>query len=109
MLGTFLLIAFGWIFFRAESTGHALSYIARMLSPALLKKPEVATSGMAFTTLCLIIVFMGVEWLGREKQYALADLGATWRRPVRYLLYYAILFLIVKFGGQEQQFIYFQF
>lgn len=109
MTGTFILIAFGWIFFRAENMGHAFSYIARMLSPSLLKKPEVGTSGMALITLFLISAFMAVEWLGREKKYAIETLGANWKKPLRYLAYYAILLLIVKFGGQEQQFLYFQF
>lgn len=109
MVGTFVLIGFGWIFFRAESMGHALSYITRMLSPSLIKRPEVATSGMGLITLVLVMIFIAVEWLGREQPYAIANLGATWKKPIRYILYYALIFAIIKFGGHEQQFIYFQF
>jgi len=57
----------------------------------------------------LTSIFLIVEWLGREQQYALADLGTRWYRPLRWAMYYAIVLAIYNFAGSEQQFIYFQF
>jgi len=52
---------------------------------------------------------MAVEWLGREDRFAIQNLGITWRQPLRWSLYFSILFIIILFMGREQQFIYFQF
>jgi hypothetical protein len=57
----------------------------------------------------LLGIFILFEWLGREGQYAISDLGFKWKRPIRYAMYYAIFIAIFWFGGKEQQFIYFQF
>ena len=59
--------------------------------------------------LFLIGVFVFIEWLGREHQFAIQNLGIKWKRPIRYAMYYAIIIAIFWFGGKEQQFIYFQF
>ncbi|WP_067149410.1 MBOAT family O-acyltransferase [Pseudotamlana agarivorans] len=105
MLLTFGLTVFAWIFFRANNIGHAMSYISAIFSGSLLTIPEVFPK----TLILIIIAFVLVEWLGREGQYAISTLGITWRRPMRYAMYYAIIIAIYWFGGKEQQFIYFQF
>ncbi len=105
MLLTFGLTTLAWIFFRAESISHAISYIASIFSSSLLLPPQI----MPCTTLILIALFLLIEWAGREKQYAIQTLGLSWKSPFRYMFYYAIVFAIIWFGGKEQQFIYFQF
>ena len=57
----------------------------------------------------IIMIFIIFEWFGREEQHVLYKLGNSWYRPIRYLLYYGIIFLVLLYGGKEQQFIYFQF
>ena len=52
---------------------------------------------------------MVLEWIGREKQYAIESFALTWKRPFRYAFYYIIIITIYLMGGNEQQFIYFQF
>lgn len=52
---------------------------------------------------------MLIEWNGRDEDYAIANLGMKWKRPVRYALYYGIMFALVWFQGEQQEFIYFQF
>ena len=59
--------------------------------------------------IALIAIFIVVEWLGRENQYALEKLALHWKRPLRYLIYYAIIVAMIFLGGSEQEFIYFQF
>jgi len=109
MSTTFFLVVIGWIFFRADSIGHAFDYISEIISPSLFTVPKFAGMGKALTTSILVCIFMIIEWLGREQQYAIARLGLKWKRPVRYAMYYAIIVAIFWFGGKEQQFIYFQF
>tara|TARA_B110000967_G_scaffold205886_1_gene251391 strand:- start:101 stop:1504 length:1404 start_codon:yes stop_codon:yes gene_type:complete len=105
MLLTFGLTVFSWIFFRANNIGHAISYISEIFSSSLFTIPEVRPRNL----ILLIMVFVFIEWLGREGQYAIANLGLKWKSPLRYAMYYAIIVAIFWFGGKEQQFIYFQF
>jgi alginate O-acetyltransferase complex protein AlgI len=109
MMITFGLTVFAWIFFRAESISHALSYISGILSDSLFTIPEFPGRGRSLTTAILVMGFVLVEWLGREEQYAIANLGTRWIRPLRWGMYYGIIVLILNFSGKDQQFIYFQF
>ncbi len=106
---TFALTVFAWIFFRAENLGHALSYISGIFSTSLFTVPSFYGASRSALVIVLIMMFLLVEWLGRENQYAIEKLGVNWKRPVRYAMYYALIIAIFWFGGKEQQFIYFQF
>ena len=41
-----------------------------------------------------------IEWLGREGQFAIQNLGVKWKPPLRYVMYYAIVIAIFCFGGK---------
>ena len=105
ILLTFCLTVFAWIFFRADNIGHAISYISEIFSTSTFSVPQV----LPITTMVLLIIFIMMEWMGREGQYAIAHLDLKMKRPYRYALYYALVIVIFWFGGKEQQFIYFQF
>lgn len=114
MLLTFSLTVFAWIFFRAESMGHALEFIQEMfmgLSDRLgyYQSLKLVQKKIGYAIPILIGLFILIEWLGREEQFAIQKLGTNWRRIFRYTFYYIIIFAIFWFGGKEQQFIYFQF
>ncbi|WEK69548.1 MAG: MBOAT family protein [Candidatus Chryseobacterium colombiense] len=106
---TFGLTVFAWIFFRAENITHAYHYISGIFSESLLELPEFEHKKKAIIVIVLIIIFMMIEWKGREDKYAIETLGLHWRKPLRYAIYYAIIIAIFWFGGNVQQFIYFQF
>ena len=106
---TFSLTVFAWIFFRAASVTHAFSYIFEIFSSSLLTIPDFPGIGKAVPIVFLTGIFLIVEWLGREQQYAIAQLGIKWFILVRWAMYYAIILAIFFFAGSEQQFIYFQF
>lgn len=106
---TFTLTVFAWIFFRASDVTHALSYISEIFSSSLFTIPYFSGIGNSLPIVVLTIIFMIIEWVGREKPYAIAQFGRRWNRPLRYALYYAIIITIFWFGGKDQQFIYFQF
>lgn len=102
---TFALTCFAWIFFRAESISHAFSYIGNMELSALLIPPQKSPVEL-FILIGLMLV---AEWLQRHKKHAL-ELDKT-KVPLvtRWLVYYAIIILMIVFSGEQHEFIYFQF
>lgn len=102
---TFGLTTFAWIFFRAEDLTKAFAYISGIFSWSIFSAPEIFSIKM----LMLIFVFITIEWLGREQKYALANFAANWPRPLRWFLYYALVFAVFYFSGTQQEFIYSQF
>ena len=110
MCTTFGLTVFAWIFFRAENIGHAWSYISEIFSPSLFTVPDLAGMGKMLTTAILVVIFIVVEWQGREGQYAISNIGVTWPRAARWAFYSLIVFSIGLFMQTvETPFIYFQF
>ena len=108
ILFTFSLTVFAWVFFRAENLSHAVQYILDIFkNPGSFLLVSVYMKHKVI--LLLLLIFILVEWFGREGQYAIAHIGIKWKRPFRYALYYVIIIAIIFFGGKEQQFIYFQF
>jgi D-alanyl-lipoteichoic acid acyltransferase DltB (MBOAT superfamily) len=106
---TFGLTVFAWIFFRAENISHAFSYISEIFSSSLFRIPIYEKDDFVKPIFLLVFIFVIIEWLGREQQYAIAQLGLKWKWPLRYLMYYTIIIVIFWFGGKQQEFIYFQF
>lgn len=105
MFVTFCLTVFAWIFFRSNNVSHAFHYISGIFSFSLFSVPEIRPSVL----IGLIVIFMIIEWLGREQSFALAKMGLRWYKPLRIAFYYGLIISIFYFGGKEQQFIYFQF
>ena len=109
MLSTFTLTVFAWIIFRANDITHAFHYISEIFSASILETPKLSDSKEAIITMLLVFIFIFIEWLGRESQFALEHLGLKWKRPLRHALYYTIIIALFWYNGKEQQFIYFQF
>lgn len=109
ILITFSLTVFAWIFFRADNIHHAFSYLSQIFSASLFTIPSFPDAHKSIIVVIFILVFIIIEWLGRNGQYAIAEIELKWNRPVRYAVYYLIIAAIFWFGGTEQQFIYFQF
>lgn len=107
---TFGLTVFAWIFFRAESLGHALEYIGGIFSTSLLSVPSLAGFGNVRPLVFLLLFFLVLEWAGREDQYAIEKLGLGWNRAVRWSFYMLIIYLMGMYmKTEETPFIYFQF
>lgn len=107
IITTFSLTVFAWIFFRAENLEHALHYVSQIFSMSLFEAPTILPQNK---DLLFLFIFLFLEWMGREQQYAIAALGAKWSKILRWGFYYAIILAIFYFaGGSEQKFIYFQF
>lgn len=113
MTTTMLFVVFVRVFFRSKSVGQAFAYLKGIFSPSFFSMPDkkafLGSSTNPFVAIALIMVFMLIEWLGRENKYAIEKFGFKWAKPVRWAFYYVILISIFLFMGREQQFIYFQF
>ncbi len=110
---TFNLTVFAWIFFRAENINHAFQYINSIFSESIFTIPFLGGIKNLSFTLISIVIFLIIEWTGREELYAIAKLGFKWNSYLRYIFYYTIIAMItvslIMSSGKEQQFIYFQF
>ena len=107
---TFALTLLAWIFFRANSIQHAVSYLSGIISPTLFSAPAYHGVRSSYLTLAFITMFVLVEWIGREGQYALENLGRSWPRIGRWALYLSLIFVLGMFmRSEETPFIYFQF
>lgn len=115
ILFTFCLTCFAWIFFRAESISTAFFYIRKMFTGLFKGENYIQTlkflySQVGYSLPALLLIFFTIEWLGREQQYAIAQWGGKWNRPVRWAIYSFLIFLIGMFmSTTETPFIYFQF
>ena len=105
MLGTFTLTVIAWVFFRANSIQHAKECFIKIFSKSLFTIPEVTPK----TTILLVLIFVFIEWLGRENQYALEKISLRLNKYLKWGFFYALIFAIIWFSGKEQDFIYFQF
>ena len=111
MLTTFTLTVFAWIFFRAENISHAFSYICGIFSNSIFETPKFYGRFNAVMTLCLIIIFLIIEWLGRKDQFAIEHLKGK-SKLMRLSFNLIILLVIMEFlfnFNSSQEFIYFQF
>jgi D-alanyl-lipoteichoic acid acyltransferase DltB (MBOAT superfamily) len=104
LLLTFGLVILGWIFFRSDNIHHAFNYLEGIISYSIFSYPQITP-----WIFLLIILFIIVEWLGREGKYAIENIFSNRPRYYRWGFYYLIVCLIFLFSGEKQEFIYFQF
>lgn len=108
MVVTFSLTVFAWIFFRATSIRMAFRYIRALFSRSLFSVPPPQERPPT-NILVLLLVFIFIEWIGREQQYALESISAKWPKAIRWTFYMLIIAVIVIWYGTSTKFIYFQF
>jgi len=103
---TFLMVCAAWVFFRAETVGEASGYLS-----AIFRNPIVpdSFSWFSYELRIALIVFLTIEWVGRFERNVAFEPILIKNSFVRYSFYYGLVFAIFWMGGQENQFIYFQF
>jgi alginate O-acetyltransferase complex protein AlgI len=102
---TFFATVFAWIFFRAKDLTQAFYYLKGIFSESLLKIPQVKPPDV----FVLIILFMLIEWMGRETNYGIEKFAFSKPTIIRWSFYFILIILIFLYSGREQEFIYFQF
>lgn len=114
MGSTFLLTVLAWVFFRADSLSMAIDYLSIIFSMRIFELPisdfwTMNTGNHLVYLFFLIIGFVLVEWLQREKNHGLELDTEKVPKPVRWVAYYAIIICCFLMNGVQQEFIYFQF
>ena len=102
---TFSLTVVAWIFFRAESMSHACGYLQRMF----LCDFSSQSLQLPYDISAIIVVFVLIEWCQRSRRHALEFSDSAWPVLPRWATYYGVLLVLLLFGGEQQDFIYFQF
>ena len=111
---TFILVAIGWIIFRAPSIEVAMDYIVRIVTDPFVGDFSVE-SFVPLTNLRVLayaiplLIFM--EWVTRQRGHGL-DFAPTWITrygALRWIIYYALAFFMLYNLGEVNTFIYFQF
>lgn len=99
---TFAFTCLAWIFFRSNSVEGSFSYIQNIFSG------NWCITGSYNFELVLLFIFVAIEWLGRDRQVPILNLG--FNSFIRNVIYFSLIVAIILFGSfQEQSFIYFQF
>ncbi len=102
---TFLLVTIAWIFFRSSSIEFAIKYLNIMFSNSIFIFPEIFPK----TVLGYIFLFLTIEWIGRNDNFAIEKISNNWSRLYRITFYYVLVSLILYNYGKNYQFLYFQF
>jgi alginate O-acetyltransferase complex protein AlgI len=93
------------IFFRAETIEDALTVIGRIWSFI----PSENFDFLIDWKVMVIPILVLTEVYTRFKPYPLIELEKYISRPIRWALYYALIFIIVRYAGPQEEFVYFQF
>jgi alginate O-acetyltransferase complex protein AlgI len=106
MMLTYSLVNIGWVFFRAESMGQAISIIKSIIGNKFL---PVSFHFYNFFGLFVIIYLFAFEWINKEKGFGL-DIG-LYPKFIRRCIYLTTIFLIYLMYSPlaNSTFIYFQF
>lgn len=107
MLITFISVTIGWIIFNSSSMTDAFGYIVKCFNlSTLFTIPGGIGLSDIYITIILIIVVLILEWLEKDKEYALQTVMPKWLKLC--VLYILIYFLIFNRAGAAD-FIYLQF
>ena len=107
MGATFLLVAVGWVIFRADNMSVAWQYLNRMFT-AWGVRDTMLYGKSCFVWIALLL---SVEWVERHRQHAfsIAGNGLLRYRVVRWIVYVVLALICLGFCGISGDFIYFQF
>jgi hypothetical protein len=101
----YIQILIAMIFFRAENIQAAWIVIKGIFSTAEWNQFDWIIGAK----IGVLGILLGVEFLSSKKLHPFEDLEQRFKAPVRWGMYYLFIFLIIRYGGPQETFIYFQF
>lgn len=104
MARTFFIFCLIGIFFRSASVADGFNFWYKLATPTLFTEPAWPSSLCLFT-----FVLFGVEWVQREQEHGLDLSKRNLPVALRWTIYFSLVAIILLFGGQANEFIYFQF
>ena len=109
MVGVFLLAMIGFVIFRSDNILNALEYYKNIFSLSLFSMPQFEGRMGVLITMIFIVVMMVIEWFGKSHEYAIAGIGTSLSKTVRWSFYYLMIIIVFFFSATGKEFIYFQF
>lgn len=119
MLGTYCLVAFGLVIFRAPSILAFWEYCKHMFSVPTAGFRKMASeigANFTYTYLFFILIIIFFEWFTRNREYGLQIFAKNKEvapvlklTPIRWSLYIVLLVSCSLFVNKGADFIYFQF
>jgi len=110
VLGTFSIVSFAWIFFRAESIDSAFLYINNLFTWSIFSIPNFMNIKSLSIILFFIVLLLIIEWKGKNEHYAIRRILNKKHKIIRWSFYSLLIFLIGMYSNTDSTpFIYFQF
>ena len=106
---TFSVVMLSLILFRSPSVADAIDYLKMMVDPSLISIPDQLFQPRSFATLIFVFLLLSIEWLNRDKHYAITELGKGRSRKILWPIYYFLIYFLFFFSNRGQNFIYVQF
>ena len=104
IFATFSLTCIAWVFFRAPTVGDALVYLQRMVAPGSFFGTPIS---IYLPSLAMLAAFVSFEWIHRTLEFPLSRPG--WPVPIKYLVYFGLIYWMIVVSKDGTEFIYFQF
>ncbi len=103
---SFLLISLSCILFRSQDIEEVWIILKRIFS---FVASENLGSLVNKRFLVFVFIMIASEIYTRYKEFPLTSLDRYFNRPTRWVIYYIFIFLIFRYAGPKEDFIYFQF
>ncbi len=103
---TFVLFALLMVLFFVKDMGMAVNYYKEIFSLSFFQIPNFPIQK---EIVLLILLMMILEWIQRDKEYAIKELFAKRNIIIRWGFYYVLIFLVFLFYIAPKGFIYAQF
>ncbi len=104
----FPLILFGWLMFRSSSFSQLKYFVVKLFTNCHWPPPQVSPIfqiNLFWVVAFAVLVFSIDIYLEKSKKECILTFRRVWEYPLAALL----VWLIVVYGGQSEQFIYFRF
>lgn len=101
----YIQILIAMIFFRAEDIHVAWTVIQGIFTSFEWSQ----FNWIIGPKISVLVILLGAEFLTAKKMHPFEHLEQRFNTPVRWLIYYFFIFLIIRYGGPQETFIYFQF
>ncbi len=109
MCTTFIFVTFAWIFFRADTIHHALSYIKKIFLELIHLSSFLRINNNELDSFYYIFTFIIFDWLLRNDERKLRMPIKKSSRLILYLLFSLVIIIHVANKNSAESFIYFQF
>jgi D-alanyl-lipoteichoic acid acyltransferase DltB (MBOAT superfamily) len=103
---TFIFITASCILFRSQTIADAGYVFNRIFS---FVPSDNLSRLMNKQFLVFLFIFLVSEVITRKRDFPLSNINKYLNRPLRWIIYYILIYIIIRYAGPKENFIYFQF